>query len=158
MNLRSSCVSVLWKASLSLATFIGCITFASTPASAQILDTLATLEAQQGGLTGAITFITPSGYITTIAAEKVSPEGTYLAGIGGGGVYTVTGTILHDPITRTTIPTITLISGPTVPLAVLLPGEDTLARNIINLLRSGTLTLDEYTAIIRASVGVNGLD
>ncbi|WP_414562498.1 MULTISPECIES: hypothetical protein [unclassified Anabaena] len=155
MNLFSSSVSVFGKAGLFLAGFIS---FVSTPVSAQIVDTIGTLEAEQGGLTGSITFITPSGYITSIAAEKVSPEGTYLAGIGGGGVYTVTGTILHDSITRTTIPSITLIAGPTVPLAILLPGEDTLARNVINLLRSGTLTLDEYTAILRASLGPGGLD
>ncbi|WP_414529953.1 hypothetical protein [Nodularia chucula] len=155
MNLRSSCVSVLWKASLSLATFIGCITFASVPASAQILEDLITLTAEQGGLTGSITFITPSGYITTVAAEKVSPEGTYLFGTNGGGVYTVTGTILHDPITRTTIPTITLFAGPTV----LLAGEANLIeRTVIDLLRSGTLTLDEYTAILRTSLGSDGLD
>ncbi|HYW18700.1 MAG TPA: hypothetical protein VE956_05180 [Nodularia sp. (in: cyanobacteria)] len=156
MNLRSSSVSVFWKAGLSLAGLIGCITFTSAPASAQIVDDLITLEAEQGGLTGAITFVTPSGYITTIAAEKVSPEGAYLFGIDGGGVYTVTGTILHDPITRTTIPTITLLAGPTV----LLPAKSgsSIESAVIDLLRSGTLTLDEYTAIIRAAVGSDGLD
>ncbi|MDB9373437.1 hypothetical protein [Nodularia sphaerocarpa] len=155
MNLRSSSVSVFWKASLSLAGLIGCITFASAPASAQILEDLITLTAEQGGLTGSITFVTPSGYITTVAAEKVSPEGTYLLGIEGGGVYTVTGTVLHDPITRTTTPTITLLTGPTV----VLPGRaSTIESAVIDLLRSGTLTLDEYTAILRASVGSDGLD
>jgi hypothetical protein len=155
MNLFSSSVSVLWKAGLTLAGFVGCIILASTPASAQIVEDLLTIEAEQGGLTGSITFITPSGYITSIAAEKISPDGTYLVGIDGGGVYTVTGTILHDPITRTTIPTITLLTGPTIPL----PGEaSSIKSTVIDLLRSGTLTLDEYTAILRVAVGTDGLD
>lgn len=157
MNLLSRSVSVFGKAGLFLAGFIGCITFASTPASAQVLiEDLPIIEAEEGGLTGSITFVTPSGYITSIAAEKVSPSGTYLFGIDGGGVYTVTGVILHDPITRTTIPTITLLTGPTVSLS----GRrgDSIQAAVIDLLRSGTLTLDEYTAILRVAVGTDGLD
>ncbi|RCJ28185.1 hypothetical protein A6S26_11635 [Nostoc sp. ATCC 43529] len=155
MNLLSQYAGIILRASLYLTTFISFATFKFTPALAQNLVTIPntpsipTFTVQQGGFSGVITYITPSGYITSIAAQKVSPEGTYLAGVDGNSTYIVTGSIYIDPITHVSIPTIALLAGPTLPIPS--NNEDRIVSAVADKLRYGNLTLDEYTAILRAA-------
>lgn len=153
MNLLCQYAGLILRASLCLTSFISFATFKFTPALAQdaiTIPPIPTFTVEQGGFSGVITYITPSAYITSIAAEKVSPEGTYLAGVDGNGTYIVTGSIYIDPITHVSIPTIVLFGGPTLPIPESY-GEDDILSVVADRLRYGNLTLDEYTAIIRAA-------
>ncbi len=153
MNLLSQYASMILRASLCFTSFISVTTFKFTSALAQDAITIPNIpifEAEQGGLSGVITYITPSAYVTSIAAEKVSPEGTYLAGVDGNGTYIVTGSIYIDPITHISTPTIALFGGPTLLLPTL-NGNDAIGLAAADRLRYGNLTLDEYTAILRAT-------
>ncbi|MBL1200748.1 hypothetical protein VF14_25200 [Nostoc linckia z18] len=155
MNLLSRYAGMILRTSFLITSFISFATFKFTPASAQTLVTipnipnLPTFTVQQGGFSGVITYITPSAYITSIAAQKVSPEGTYLAGIDGKGTYIVTGSIYIDPITHISTPTIALLAGPTLPIPS--GDENVILSTVADRLRYGNLTLDEYTAILRAA-------
>ncbi|MCF2149223.1 hypothetical protein IQ276_022905 [Desmonostoc muscorum LEGE 12446] len=153
MNLLSQYAGVILRASLCLTSFISFGTFKFTPALAQSVTTIPaipTFTVQQGGFSGVITYITPSAYVTSIAAEKVSPEGAYLAGIDGNGTYIVTGSIYIDPITHVSIPSITLFAGPTLPLPTI-ETRGGIRAAVADKLRYGNLTLDEYTAILKAA-------
>ncbi|MFN6539559.1 MAG: hypothetical protein RM021_024870 [Nostoc sp. EkiNYC01] len=153
MNLLSQHAGIILKTSLFLTSFITFATFQMTPVLAQDVATIPaipTFTVEKGGLSGVITYITPSAYVTSIAAEKVSPEGTYLAGIDGNGTYIVTGSIYIDPITHLSIPSITLFAGPTLPLPTI-ETKGSIRAAVADKLRYGNLTLDEYTAIIRAA-------
>jgi hypothetical protein len=154
MKLLSRYVGVFLKASVCLTSFISLATFRLAPASADDVTGFPAIPAftvEQGGFAGVITYITPSAYVSSISAEKVSPEGTYLAGIDGYGTYVVKGSAYIDPITHFSAPSIALFGGPTLPIPV--PATtvaNPVAAAIGNELLYGNLTLDQYTAIIRS--------
>lgn len=146
------------KLGLSLTGLISCLTFLSTPASAQVLieDPIADFSSgDAGAFAGAVVYVTPSAYLSTIAAEVVAPTGTFFAGFNGS--YTVTGSSYIDPITHLALPSITLHTGG---LAAL-PYADvsgSIRGAVVERLRYGNLTLDEFTALVRAAVGNDGLE
>lgn len=150
MSLPSKYAGYMFKLGLCVTGWISYATFQATPASAQDTNVPAipTITVEQGGFSGVITYITPSSYVSSIAAEKVSPEGTYLAGIDGNGTYIVTGSAYIHPVTHVSTPIIVLFGGRTIPLPV--ATSDSVAGAVANTLTYGNLTLDEYTAIIRS--------
>ncbi|BCL35231.1 hypothetical protein [Nostoc sp. MS1] len=151
MKLLPRYARIVLQASLCVTSFISFATFKFTPASAQdvtVTPTIPTFTVEKGGFSGVITYITPSAYVSSIAAEKVSPSGTYLAGVDGYGTYIVKGSAYIDPITHLSVPTIILFTGPTLPLPAAVANP--VATAIGNKLLYGNLTLDEYTAIIRS--------
>src|SRR5690349_16295304 len=112
MTLNSRSAGIFWKAALSLTGLIGCLTFASTPAlaQAQIEDPIADFSSgDAGSFAGALVYVTPSAYLTTIAAQINPPGGTFFAGFNGD--FTVTGSSYIDPITHLALPSITLHTG-----------------------------------------------
>lgn len=158
MNLLSRSASIFLKASLSLTGLIGCLTFASTPAAAQVLieDPIADFgSGDAGAFAGAVVYVTPSAYLSTIAAEIVAPSGTFFAGYNGA--YSVTGASYIDPITHTAFPSITLHTGGLAALPYSTP-QGSIRGAVVERLRYGDLTLDEFTALVRAAVGNDGLE
>ncbi|ARV60622.1 hypothetical protein BZZ01_20210 [Nostocales cyanobacterium HT-58-2] len=150
-NILSHYAGVFLKASLCFIGFISFTTYRITPASAQtaqVAPQVPTFTVERGGFSGVITYITPSAYVSSIAAEKVSPSGTYLAGIDGNGTYVVQGSAYIDPITHFSAPIIVLFAGPTLPLPE--AAANSVQAAIGSKLLNNNLTLDEYTAIIRS--------
>ncbi|MBW4674953.1 MAG: hypothetical protein KME52_13250 [Desmonostoc geniculatum HA4340-LM1] len=158
MNLLSYSAGFLLKASLSLAGFIAYLSLASTPASAQVLieraiDQFSSGDA--GSFAGASVYVTPGGYLSTIAAQIVAPSGTFFPGFNGS--YLVTGSSYIDPITHVGLPSITLHTGGLAALSYY-SGGGSIRGAIVERLNSGNLTLDEFTSLIRAAVGNDGLE
>ncbi|WP_017651663.1 hypothetical protein [Fortiea contorta] len=151
MNLLSHYAGVFLRVSFCLTAFISFATFKLTPALAQTatVPAIPTLTVQQGGFSGVITYITPSTYVSSIAAEKVSPAGTYLAGIDGNGTYAVQGSAYIDPVTHVSVPSIILFGGPTLPLPAAAANPVGIA--VGDRLVNGNLSLDQYTAILRST-------
>jgi hypothetical protein len=158
MNLLSRSAGILLKAGLSLTGLIGCLTLVSTPASAQVLieDPIADFGSGDGGaFAGAAVYVTPSAYLSTVAAEIVAPTGTFFAGYNGS--YTVTASSYIDPITHAAFPSITLHTGGLAPLPYA-DVQGSIRGAVVERLRYGNLTLDEFTALVRAAVGNDGLE
>lgn len=158
MNLISHVAGIFVKAGLPLTGLIGCLTFISTPASAQALieDPIADFSSgDAGSFAGAVVYVTPSSYLSTVAAQINPPGGTFFA--GNGGDYTVTGFSYIDPITHISMPSITLHTGGLLPLPYASP-DGSIRGAVVERLRYGNLTLDEFTALVRAAVGNDGLE
>lgn len=158
MNLLSRSAGIVLKTSLFLTGFIGCLTFASTPTSAQVLiespiDQFG--SGDPGAFAGALVYVTPSAYLSTVAAEIVAPTGTFFAGFNGS--YTVSGVSYIDPITHAAFPSITLHTGGLAALPYSAP-QGSIRGAVVERLRYGNLTLDEFTALVRAAVGNDGLE
>ncbi|WP_066423681.1 hypothetical protein [Anabaena sp. 4-3] len=157
MNLRYHSAGIFLKVSLALTSLIGCLTLKSTPASAQALIENPISDFSSGEpavFAGAAVYLTPGNYLSSIAAEAVAPKGTYFAGFNGA--YTVTAISYIDPITHVAYPSITLHTGGLLALPYNVAGS--IRGAIVDRLRYGNLTLDEYTALVRAAVGNDGLD
>jgi hypothetical protein len=160
MNLLSRSAGNRLQVGLFLTGLISCLTFASTPVSAQVLieDPIADFgSGDAGAFAGVAVYVTPSAYLSTIAAEAVAPSGTYFRGIHGTGMLTVTATSYIDPITHVAYPSLTLHTGG---LGVLPydAGGGSIRGAVVERLRFGNLTLDEFSALVRAAVGNDGLE
>ncbi|MBE9006195.1 hypothetical protein IQ259_14305 [Fortiea sp. LEGE XX443] len=158
MTLNSRSAGIFWKAGLSLTGLLGYLTFASTPAlaQAQIDSPIADFSSgDPGSFAGAIVYITPGAYLSTAAAQINPPIGTFFRGFNGS--YTVTGASYIDPITHISTPSITLHTGGLFALPYTTP-EGSIRGAIVERLRFGNLTLDEFSALVRAAVGNDGLD
>lgn len=157
MNLLSRPVSILFKAALSLTGLITCLNMASTPVLAQAIieDPIADFSSGEPAVfAGAAVYLTPGAYLSTIAAEAVAPRGTYFAGFNGA--YTVTAFSYIDPITHAAYPSITLHTGGLARLPYDIGGS--IRGTVVERLRYGNLTLDEFTSLVRAAVGNDGLE
>jgi len=158
MNVLSKSAGMLMKAGLSIVGLISCLTLLSTPASAQVIieDPIADFSSgEPATFAGALVYVTPGAYLSTIAAELNAPVGTYFLGFNGS--YTVTGVSYMDPITHTALPSITLHTGGLAPLPFR-EGPGSIRGVVVERLRYGNLTLDEFTSLVRAVVGTDGLD
>lgn len=157
MNLSYYSAGNWLQVGVSLTGLIGCLTLGALPASAQALIDAPISNFSSGepsSLAGAAVYITPGAYLSSIAAEAVAPRGTYFAGFNG--MYTVTATSYIDPITHVAYPSLTLHTGGLLALPYNVAGS--IRGAIVDRLRNGNLTLDEYTAIVRAAIGGDGLD
>ncbi|OCQ96944.1 hypothetical protein BCD64_15240 [Nostoc sp. MBR 210] len=158
MMLNSRSAGIFWQAGLFFTGLISCLTFVSTPASAQVLieDPISDFSSgDAGSFAGAVVYVTPGVYLSTAAAQINPPIGTFFRGINGS--YTVTGVSYIDPITHISTPSITLHTGGLFALPYTTP-EGSIRGAIVERLRYGNLTLDEFTALVRAAVGNDGLD
>ncbi|MBD2498959.1 hypothetical protein [Nostoc sp. FACHB-280] len=158
MMLNSRSAGIFWQAGLFFAGLISCLNFTSTPASAQVLieDPISDFSSgDAGSFAGAVVYVTPSAYLSTVAAQINPPTGTFFAGFNGS--YTVTGVSYIDPITHISTPSITLHTGGLFALPYTTP-EGSIRGAIVEKLRYGNLTLDEFTALVRAAVGNDGLE
>ncbi|AFY44805.1 hypothetical protein [Nostoc sp. PCC 7107] len=158
MMLNSRSAGILWQAGLFLTGLISCLTFLSTPASAQTLieNPISDFSSgDPGSFAGAVVYVTPSNYLSTAAAQINPPLGTFFAGFNGS--YTVTGVSYIDPVTHISTPSVTLHTGGLLPLPYTVP-EGSIRAAIVEKLRYGNLTLDEFAALVRAAVGNDGLD
>lgn len=158
MDFISHAAGMLVKASLSLTGLISCLIFVSTPASAQVIidDPISDFSSgEPASFAGALVYVTPGAYLSTIAAEVNAPVGTYFTGFNGS--YTVTGVSYIDPISHAAIPSITLHTGGLTPLPFR-EGPGSVRAVVVERLRYGNLTLDEFTSLVRAVVGTDGLD
>lgn len=158
MNLISRFAGIFVKAGLSLTTFMSCLTFVSTPASAQVLieSPLGEYSAgEPGTFAGALVYVTPGAYLSSIAAELIAPTGTYFPGFNGS--YTVTGSSYIEPITHTALPSITLHTGGLASIPYR-EGPGSIRAAVVERLRYGNLTLDEFASLVRAAIGNDGLD
>ncbi|MCC5639143.1 hypothetical protein LC593_25605 [Nostoc sp. CHAB 5844] len=158
MILNSRSAGNFWKAGLSVTGLISCLTFVSTPASAQVLierpiDDFSSGDA--GSFAGAVVYVTPGAYLSTVAAQINPPGGTFFAGFNGD--FTVTGSSYIDPITHISVPSITLHTGGLLPLPYSAP-DGSIRGAVVERLRYGNLTLDEFAALVRAAVGNDGLE
>lgn len=159
MTLNSRSAGIFWKAALSVTGLIGCLTFSSTPASAQaqIEDPIADFSSgDAGSFAGAVVYVTPSAFLSTVAAQINPPGGTFFAGFNGGS-YTVTGSSYIDPITHLALPSITLHTGGLYALPYGAP-DGSIRGAVVERLRYGNLTLDEFNSLVRAAVGNDGLE
>jgi len=158
MTLNSRSAGIFWKAALSVTGLIGCLTFSSTPASAQtaIESPISDFSSgDPGSFAGAVVYVTPGAYLSTAAAQLNPPRGTFFAGFNGS--YTVSGFSYIDPITHVSTPSVTLHTGGLFALPYAVP-EGSIRAAIVERLRYGNLTLDEFSALVRAAVGNDGLD
>jgi len=157
MKLFSGATNLILEASLALTGFMACLSFASTPASAQAIieDPIADFSSGEPAVfAGAAVYLTPGAYLSTIAAEVVAPKGTYFAGFNGA--YTVTAFSYIDPITHAAYPALTLHTGGLSKLPYDTGGS--IRGAVVERLRYGNLTLDEFTSLVRAAVGNDGLE
>ncbi|MBD2344215.1 hypothetical protein [Anabaena subtropica] len=157
MNLLSHSAGIFFKISLSLTGFITCLTVTSTPVLAQAIieDPISDFSSGEPAVfAGAAVYLTPGAYLSTIAAEAVAPKGTYFAGFNGA--YTVTAFSYIDPITHAAYPSLTLHTGGLAPLPYDVGGS--IRGTVVERLRYGNLTLDEFTSLVRAAVGNDGLE
>ncbi|QLE56039.1 hypothetical protein [Nostoc sp. TCL26-01] len=158
MKLLSPSASFLLKAGLSLTGFIAYFNLVSSPASAQVLIERAIdrfSSGDPGSFAAASVFVTPSGYLSTISAQLVAPSGTFFPGFNGS--YVVTGSSYIDPITHVALPTISLHTGGLAALSYY-SGGGSIRGAVVERLNSGNLTLDEFTSLVRAAVGNDGLE
>lgn len=157
MNLPAHFAGNSLKIGLSLTGVIGWLTLTSTPVLAQALIDAPISDFSSGepsSFAGAAVYITPGAYLSSIAAEAVAPRGTYFAGFNG--MYTVTATSYIDPITHVAYPSLTLHTGGLAALPYDVAGS--IRGAIVDRLRNGNLTLDEFTSVVRAAIGSDGLD
>ncbi|WP_427157089.1 hypothetical protein ACQFX9_16890 [Aliinostoc sp. HNIBRCY26] len=157
MNLPSLTFANLLKITLFLTGLVCGASLLSAPASAQAIIENPISDFSSGepsSFAGAAIYITPGAYLSSIAAETVAPRGTYFAGING--TYTVTAISYIDPITHVSTPRLTLHTGGLIALPYNVAGS--IRGAIVDRLRNGNLTLDEFTAIVRAAIGSDGLD
>ncbi|AUT00654.1 hypothetical protein CLI64_09740 [Nostoc sp. CENA543] len=160
MNLPAISAGKWLQFGLVFTSLIGSFSLTSTPASAQVLieDPIADFgSGDPGAFAGVAVFVTPSAYLSTIAAETVAPSGTFFRGINGSGTLLVTATSYIDPVTHVAYPSLALHTGG---LGVLPydAGGGSIRGAVVERLRFGNLTLDEFTALVRAAVGNDGLE
>jgi hypothetical protein len=158
MKLLSGSASFLLKASLSLTGFIAYLNLVLTPASAQVLIERPIenfSSGDSGSFAAASVYVTPSGYLSTVAAQLVAPSGTFFPGFNGS--YLVTGSSYIHPITHVALPSITLHTGGLAALSYY-SGGGSIRGAVVQRLNSSNLTLDEFTSLVRAAVGNDGLE
>ncbi|GAP95104.1 hypothetical protein [Leptolyngbya sp. NIES-2104] len=139
MNFLSRSASIIAKGSISLVGVAGLAALIAAPASAQTAS-----------ISGAMTRTSPAGFITSVSAEMVAPEGVMFT-----SPVTVTGTIPDADNANLTLSA----NWGTVPG---LGAPSMLESEVIRALNSQDLTteqgIDAYAAILKAAVGSEGLD
>lgn len=143
MSVLSNSAQMIVKSGLSLAGVLGLAALVASPASAE------------SAVRGSVSYVTPSGFVTTVSGEAVLPEGLYFPGSGAND-YVFTGNLA-----TTTTPVLMINGG--VPTAVpLATTGTTIKQSVITRLDAITgntpADLDAYAAILKAAAGADGLE
>ncbi|MBD1857467.1 MULTISPECIES: hypothetical protein [Leptolyngbya] len=131
-------MSFLSRSASVLVSLAGLVAVAAAPASAQ-----------NASVSGAITRTSPAGFTTTISGEIVAPEGVYFT-----GPLTVTG--IADEVNPVLNVNANVALFPTAAAPSLL--EQVVTAELNGLDTTTQAGLDAYAAILKAAVGVDGLE